>query len=117
MAFDLSVKLSLHQSVNDQSIFSEARKRAWWMTVWKQYVLAEETLVSATLFLTSLVGGFQTKTAIPKLQHGAQKLQEIIDVQLKTCESIQLGVADTEKSPESRVVSCLTTISRMRLKR
>jgi hypothetical protein len=42
-AYDASVRLSLHQFVEENNVFTEAVRRTWWMTVSVQFDTTTES--------------------------------------------------------------------------
>ncbi|OIW34945.1 hypothetical protein CONLIGDRAFT_32006 [Coniochaeta ligniaria NRRL 30616] len=167
-AFDSSVKLSLHIIPHDDTNFSEARRRTWWMTVspfsgellippkhylqylcmcnasiiscepptrpmmintfttpypstendsevWRKYIRAEETLVSATLLLVALLKGFSSTTFIVAFRQNIHLLNTIIESQLDGLDAGGTQSMDSSQSPEMRVGNCLRRLTWIRL--
>ncbi|KAH7145383.1 hypothetical protein B0J13DRAFT_607094, partial [Dactylonectria estremocensis] len=150
-AFDFSVKLSLHVIPNDDTNFSEARRRTWWMTylcmcnasiiscdpptrpmmtstfttpypstendseVWRRYIRAEETLVSATLLLVALVRGFSSETSVFDFRQNIHFLNSIIKSQLDELDDGEIQSMDSSQPPEMRVGDYLKRLTWIRL--
>ncbi|KAH7118334.1 hypothetical protein EDB81DRAFT_238988 [Dactylonectria macrodidyma] len=150
-AFDSSVKLSLHIIPHDDTSFSEARRRTWWMTylcmcnasiiscdpptrpmmtstfttpypstendseVWRRYIRAEETLVSATLLLVALVRGFSSETSVFDFRQNIHFLNSIIESQLGELDDGETQSMDSRQSPEMRVGDYLRRLAWIRL--
>ncbi|KAH6980647.1 hypothetical protein BKA56DRAFT_585822 [Ilyonectria sp. MPI-CAGE-AT-0026] len=150
-AFDSSVKLSLHILPHDDTNFSEARRRTWWMTylcmcnasiiscesptrpmitntfttpypsiendseVWRKYIRAEETLVSATLLLVALLRGFSSPTSIVDFWQNIHFLNTIIESQLDGLDAGGTQSRDSSQPPEMRAGDCLRRLTWIRL--
>ncbi|KAJ0130966.1 hypothetical protein HZ326_25938 [Fusarium oxysporum f. sp. albedinis] len=144
-AYDACVHLSLHQFNEDGSIFAEAVRRTWWMTVsitspptrstdlskfttpypttgvtstasyWVQYIRAEETLVAATLLLVALVRGFDSAAATPAFRQSLSFMNTVIENQLSCLSTLDHLEPSANISSEDRLIQSLKAMTLIRL--
>ncbi|KAF4956404.1 hypothetical protein FSARC_11607 [Fusarium sarcochroum] len=137
-AFDLCISLSLQKIDQDDSVYSEARKRAWWMTpptrvlnmaevttpfptsrlnsqAWSRFIQAEETLLAATLLLVALVKGFSSGAFSPGFRRDLTLLDKMITCQLEDLQEADLNNTDVSEISDGRFHACFTAVTRARL--
>ncbi|KAH7146151.1 hypothetical protein EDB81DRAFT_485324 [Dactylonectria macrodidyma] len=83
--------------------------------VWRNYIRAEETLVSATLLLVALLRGFSSATSIVDFRQNIHLLNTIIESQLDGLDSEGIHSIDSSHPPEVRVGDCLRRLTWIRL--
>ncbi|KAF9877522.1 hypothetical protein CkaCkLH20_05222 [Colletotrichum karsti] len=123
--FELARRLVEEGVERYEGVYDEALRRMWWMSYvclcqasisWRQYILAEETLVSATLLLVALIKGIPSESAIPSFNRNIHLLESLITHQLDAlapCTSIEDG--QQHQDPESKLEASLGVTSRIRL--
>ncbi|KZL67429.1 c6 zinc finger domain-containing protein [Colletotrichum incanum] len=112
-ALNLSKSLFVVHEADLSGQFAEAIRRTWWMSVWVQYIRAEEALVAATLLLVALLKGFDSDSDASSLNQSLGDLDGVISHQLSSLESQK--ECESCDPTEARLVNCLRCITRVRL--
>ncbi|MCJ1301783.1 hypothetical protein MMC08_004584 [Hypocenomyce scalaris] len=112
-----AMNLGLHSRGNEEDDFSEARRRAWWMTVWSAFMQAQQIIVAATQFIIDQNKALQTRSNLSYVYERMQELDSIVEPLVTRADTWSLGPASAMSvdSSEAIVAIALKGIARIKL--